>query len=707
MGDQNHTQTITFRTKAELAGAKSAEDALQRQIGQAKALGKEYGALEKELAAVQARMKNSAQPAGGFGLDKIKELATEVPILGKVISALATPAAAATGALSAVIGVMAKARHAFAEHQEVVVSLDAALAQNQLLTDKNRESYMALADTLSEQTAVSGEKWLSVMAKLTQFGAEPEKMDAYTEAVKNLAGVMGGDIETAGIAMSRALQGNFNLFSRYGIHVSEAGTNTEKLSNLMEELAKRGGGQLEARAQTLNGQWERMKLGLDNLLTNLGRFMNDGQEAGGVVGFLAGAFEWWAEKTAGVTQTLGGMENAAKKTKQSVDGMADSKLPDWLTQIATNATQAVSAVDLIVEEFKQIKTMQDAVARSQFDAAMAALKFQFAGKEESIEFLEKKYELEVKFKQATEASTEAHRKQAEQLRKDAIDRMKMEEKDNADSINTDEGKLKKAREIDKQHVQPRETAQKQTDEAQSKLDKFEKKFSAKARGFIPWMIEETADLKRRLETAKQNQANVDAKHSEDIGLGGASIPEFAAALDAKKQAATATEKANAPLLQKYTKENELEELRRQSELKTKQAEEAAAASNFAAEKKKQRDADIKTVGEYQKRKLELNSKGHGESFSGQMKPEEKAAFENLRLETKPEPPPPPRSPFQDQRDSDARPRVWSSGATSGGVSAINQSGERTVDLMESLVAAIESRDRRLDKIERWVENDRT
>ncbi|MGA2556767.1 MAG: hypothetical protein ABSG04_10900, partial [Verrucomicrobiota bacterium] len=48
---------ITIKTPTELAGAAAAAEALERDIGKAKALGQEFGALEAKLASVKTAVK--------------------------------------------------------------------------------------------------------------------------------------------------------------------------------------------------------------------------------------------------------------------------------------------------------------------------------------------------------------------------------------------------------------------------------------------------------------------------------------------------------------------------------------------------------------------------------------------------------------------------------------------------------------------------
>jgi len=469
-------QELVFKTKAELAGAKAAEDALQREIGKLKALGDSSKEAEAKLAALQARMKNSTGPAGGGFFGGLKDAASSIPGVGSVLSALATPVGAAVAGFSALIGVMAKAREEFAANQESVFKLDAALAQNQLLTDATREKYAALADELETKTAISGEKWLDVLTRLTQFGANPDQIEQYTEAVKNLAGIMGGDVESAAAAVSKAMQGNFTMFSRYGIVVSEAGTQTEKMATLMEDLAQRGGGQLEARAQSLNGHWAQMKLQLGNVLENIGRFINDGQETGGVVGGLARTFAWWAEVTGGTTKKLDGMANALTKTKESGEELAGqkAKLDAVLTGIGTAAAASSTNLQKLVTDLDDAAAHVAALATAENALALAELEIWKAqNPDDEIAYLERKATLQKEIADELHRQADALSEAKQKAAQDAINFALGQEGDLAESVNERAPKIAQARKEQKELVEPAAAMQRMVDEDKAAIKKIQ------------------------------------------------------------------------------------------------------------------------------------------------------------------------------------------------------------------------------------------
>lgn len=263
-----------IKTAADLKALRDTEAALRRQIIVAKATGKSFSHLEAQLKSVgDTIQKTGFLRRAGF---EIAGVAEQIPVLGsfmRTINGLGGPLAAVTAGVAGTVGALGKMVAEFAGAENKVAKLDAVLAQNGQLTAAYRAELQALANTLQDATAISNDKWLDVLSRLTQFGADPSNIDRYAEAVKNLAGILGGDIETASTLFSRALQGNFEMFARYGITVDKAGSQTERLEALMTQLAHRGGGVLEAQSKTLAGQWRQLGNAMSDLMKGVGNLI--------------------------------------------------------------------------------------------------------------------------------------------------------------------------------------------------------------------------------------------------------------------------------------------------------------------------------------------------------------------------------------------------------------------------------------------------
>ncbi|HRY50320.1 MAG TPA: hypothetical protein P5186_19885 [Candidatus Paceibacterota bacterium] len=278
--------------------------------------------------------------------------------------------------MTAVAGAAAVAKRAITEYagaESQMAKLDAALARNSQLTDEYRNRLQALAGDMQSATAIADDQWLEVLTRLTQFGADESNISQYADAVKHLAGIMDGDIVGAAHAFSRAMQGNFEAFSRYGIKIDETGTQTEKLARLMQDLAQRGGGQLEARAQSLAGQFGQLKNNFSDFLEAIGRGIAQTGLLQSVMGGVSVFFEAWAEKLGGPIERLNGLSNAVVRV---TSGMQDSKsaaeeFKAELQSIKESAAGATQQLDRMVADIQKIKGHEDTLAdrRKEYELA--------------------------------------------------------------------------------------------------------------------------------------------------------------------------------------------------------------------------------------------------------------------------------------------------------------------------------------------------
>lgn len=187
------------------------------------------------------------------------------------IGALGAGAAAGLGAATIAAAAGAKAIDEFADAEERVVALDAALAQRGLGNDDwFSATLQKRAQALQDLTGVASGEWVDVFTKLIQFGESKSGIEESTEAVKNLAGFLGGDLTTAANMVGKAINGNFEGFRRLRFSYDENATKAENLARLYKELAERGGGQLEARNDTLNGSFRKLGNATADLFQNIG-----------------------------------------------------------------------------------------------------------------------------------------------------------------------------------------------------------------------------------------------------------------------------------------------------------------------------------------------------------------------------------------------------------------------------------------------------
>lgn len=276
---------INIKTRADLKGARELEASLKTQIASLKKLGQDASGAEAQLKKVQssikaAPIKSSIFTQAADGLRKIKE---QGGAASSAITGFAGLVGAPFAAISAVAGSVAlalagatKAIHEFAEADDALNTLDAALAQNQILTEETRKKYQDLAGELQATTKIADDTWLRVLAQLTLYGSKPESVGMDVEAVKNLAALLGGGeggVVAAANLWSKALNGNFGWLKRYNIVLDESTPKHERLNAVMGELAARAGGQLEARGKSLGGAILNLKNNVSDLMEETGQLL--------------------------------------------------------------------------------------------------------------------------------------------------------------------------------------------------------------------------------------------------------------------------------------------------------------------------------------------------------------------------------------------------------------------------------------------------
>jgi len=289
---------IEIKTVADLQAARAYLDSLKQQRAALRQLGQDASAVDAQIARTESK---ASAAASKFASDAEGQSGA---ITGLFSGAFARVATIAAGAAAA-IGYATESVRAFAEQERGVAKLDAALARNADLSNETHEKYLALADSLAELTGQDHGAWVDVLARLTQFGAASENIDKHAEAVKNLAGVLDGDLNSAALLVSRAIQGNFSAFRRWGIQLDENATQAERLDSLYRQLAQRGGGQLEAQSKTLSGQFKRVSVATQDVAESIG-------------GLIA--------RTGIVQSALGGLTRIAQRLASALDtGSARTK----------------------------------------------------------------------------------------------------------------------------------------------------------------------------------------------------------------------------------------------------------------------------------------------------------------------------------------------------------------------------------------------
>lgn len=304
--------------------------------------------------------------------DAIDKIGKSSVVSGKAVAGLV----AAIGAEG-----VRRAINEFAEYEEAVVGLDAALARSGQLNNEYRLRLQELSQQLEDTTNVADEKWIAALQRLTQFGSTPQTIGMDIEAVKNLAGVV-GDVTTAVNLYSRALQGNFEMFGRYGIKVDEAGTKTERLHQLQEKLAQLGGGQLEARTQSLSGNFGRLSTQIGNTLQGIGNLIDRTMILRAIITVLSDAFQGFNSLLPQTVAQVNGLKNVSGELAGAFKEAGDA---EPFTKTKDAAKKANDAVERLFNSMERLKSQSLAEVDQQLKEELARLDLEQASQADTPE----------------------------------------------------------------------------------------------------------------------------------------------------------------------------------------------------------------------------------------------------------------------------------------------------------------------------------
>ena len=325
---------------------------------------------------------NIGTTADTSGIDKAKAslvgLKADVPSsLGALdisgLTAALGKAAPVIAGIAAAWSTAAKAVSEYSAAEQEMAKLDAALANSASLTGEYRAQLQGLASDLQNSTGIADEKWTAALTTLTKFGADSTNIDQYSEAVKNLAGFLGGDIEQAAFLFGKAMQGSTEMLGRYGIEVDKSATQTAQLDSIMAQLAQRGGGQLEAQAGTLTGQWNQLTNATSDIFESFGGLIAQTQllqaTMDGVTGILRAVNDAMGisiPQTEGLSNKFIQQAASADQLKLAVDAYRDT-----LTTTTEASTSAQAAANAEIEVLDRQTTAALDLAKAQKELALA------------------------------------------------------------------------------------------------------------------------------------------------------------------------------------------------------------------------------------------------------------------------------------------------------------------------------------------------
>jgi len=354
---------LRIRAIADLKDADKANAAvrdLRAEVARPVSKGGLFGGIAEGL----RDMKAAFQGAGG-GLDG-------------ALNAMAAGGTKAALALSATATAAMVTKHAvqeYAQAEQKVAALDAALANHGHLTEANRVRYQESAAALQDLTGVADDEWIPAMERVVQMGGRPEALGMDMDAVKNLAGLLKGDVQQAAVLYGRALEGNFDQFKRLGIEVREHGTLMEKLGDVQAQAALKGGGKLEAINQTLAGQYRQLKNNAGDFFEALGRGISLTGGLQATTYGLSETFKFLAGSLGGVVPKLDGLKNAqGAVTRTAAELEAKERAAkEQLDQLGKSAEQAAKQHERLRDSINQVTVAQIALTDAELARDTAAI----------------------------------------------------------------------------------------------------------------------------------------------------------------------------------------------------------------------------------------------------------------------------------------------------------------------------------------------
>ena len=187
------------------------------------------------------------------------------------IKALSRGLGSAMKILGAAIEVAAKGTREFQPRELAEIDLQATLARQGKFSQEFIDQLDQLAIKMEKVSDTAARDWLPVLAELLESGGNETNIDALAEMFLQLSTVLNNDTSRAMHLVQEALKGNYEGFEDIGIVINKTGNEVKDLNTLMQDLAARGGQQLEAQNRRLGSELKDVQLALTRMWEAVGR----------------------------------------------------------------------------------------------------------------------------------------------------------------------------------------------------------------------------------------------------------------------------------------------------------------------------------------------------------------------------------------------------------------------------------------------------
>jgi hypothetical protein len=403
MADGQSTYDINIRTAADLRAAEAYKRSIEAAAKAAKDAGLQNTELQKRLEGVDKALNSNAARAIKLQ-ENLKKARDEAKLLGADTKALDAQLKASGGGVSMLsvlgggvsglfkgaigqlaaftgvaLGTAAAFRHVgaaikdYSESEDALVAMQLALAAQGKFSKEAAEGIAELAGQFEKQTNIGDTTWLAQFTRLIQYGGRTENIQQLGTTLKNLAGIMGGDVEGAASVMIRALNGNYRGFEQLGLIVDKNKSDLENWTSLVKQ-AERGAGILEKQTQTLSGTWKGAGIALGNFEKSLSQTTLGWISMRAVGVGAQQAFQYLADKIGFTIPKVDGLKNASSVLTRSLQEgeSATQSHADKLKAMGDAADRTAKKIDQVKNAIKQMQGLDDdeATAKMNFELAL-------------------------------------------------------------------------------------------------------------------------------------------------------------------------------------------------------------------------------------------------------------------------------------------------------------------------------------------------
>lgn len=275
--------------------------------------------LEKLQIIVDADTRGAQRELEAVGKKAERELGkaeTSIDRTANKLQSFGTTGLIGSAVLLGGFGLLAKAAD---DADREVLKLENSIKGSNATFSDNGGELVKLAENLQQVTAADADAIIGVESLLVQFGLAEDQVKELTPLVVDLSRKLGIDLETAGKAVAKSVDGSAGALKRYGINIDEGALKADAFTATLEGLQQQVGGFARTEGETFTGQIERLKNNLGDIAESVG---------GGAADVLGSFAESGANAAASLNELNPGILNAVGGigATASVVGIAVSAL---------------------------------------------------------------------------------------------------------------------------------------------------------------------------------------------------------------------------------------------------------------------------------------------------------------------------------------------------------------------------------------------